>query len=289
MTAKKTGMYGNDAGILMSTILIAIILGIVEGITEFLPISSTGHLILVNQFLKLSENENFVNMFDIVIQLGAILSVVIYFRDRLIPHGKDAGHNKTVWDLWKKAVIGIIPMLMIGGLLGSKIKKFLFNPMVVAIALIVGGIILIVIENRQKIAKIADFSEFSYKTATWVGLIQCIAMVPGTSRSAATIIGAMLLGCSRIVAAEFSFFLAIPTMTVVTAHELMKSGKHLASQEWMILSIGFMTSFLSAWAVIALFMNYIRTKDFKLFAYYRIILGIIVFVYFALTGSEIQG
>jgi undecaprenyl-diphosphatase len=272
----------------MTIIVIAIILGIVEGITEFLPISSTGHLILVNQFLNLSENENFVNMFDIVIQLGAIWSVVIYFRDRLIPHGKDAGHNKGVWDLWKKAIIGVIPALIIGGILGSKIKKLLFNPTVVAIALIVGGIILIVIENHRKTARITSVSELSYQTAGLIGLIQCIAMIPGTSRSAATIIGAMLLGCSRIVAAEFSFFLAIPTMTAATAYELMKTGQSLASQEWMVLSIGFAVSFLSAWAVIAFFMNYIRNKDFKLFAYYRIILGIIVFVYFALTGSGIR-
>lgn len=274
---------------MMSTIVIAIILGIVEGITEFLPISSTGHLILVNQFLKLSENENFVNMFDIVIQLGAILSVVIYFRDRLFFHGNDSDHNKNVSDLWKKAVIGVIPALIIGGMLGSKIKKLLFNPTVVAITLVVGGIILIVIENHRKIAKIGSVSELSYRTAVLIGLIQCIAMIPGTSRSAATIIGAMLLGCSRIVAAEFSFFLAIPTMTAATAYELMKTGQGLASQEWMILGIGFAVSFLSAWAVIAFFMNYIRNKDFKLFAYYRIILGIIVFVYFALTGSNMRG
>ncbi len=271
----------------MTIFIIAIILGIVEGVTEFLPISSTGHLILVNQFLELSENKNFVNMFDVVIQLGAILSVVIYFRDRLFPKSKEDFKNTDCWELWKKAIAGVVPALIIGFLLASKIKKFLFNPTVVAIALIVGGILLIVIENRQKTAKIINISELSYQTAIQIGFIQCLAMIPGTSRSAATIIGAMLLGCSRIVAAEFSFFLAIPTMTAATAYELMKTGKNLASDEWMILGIGFITSFLTAWGVIAFFMSYIRNKDFKIFAYYRIILGMVVFVYFALTGSSI--
>ncbi|HZK86181.1 MAG TPA: undecaprenyl-diphosphate phosphatase [Desulfosporosinus sp.] len=265
----------------MNDFLSALILGIVEGITEFLPISSTGHLIIVNQFVGF--NEQFANMFNVVIQLGAILSVVVYFRKRLIPSGHNSiTTNHKIFDLWKKALVAVIPALVIGALVGDYIEERLFNTTVVALALIVGGIILLYIENRRPLNRIISVEHLTYKTALLIGLIQCLAMIPGTSRSAATIIGAMLLGASRVVAAEFSFFLAIPTMAAASGYTLLKSGTLLTSHEYLIVACGFIVSFFVAWLVIAGLMNYISKRDFKPFGYYRIVLGIIVLAYFAL-------
>jgi len=192
--------------------LVAVILGIVEGVTEFLPISSTGHLILVNRLAGFTGN--FANTFDVVIQLGAILSVVVYFWQRINPFSntKTNQEKSETWDLWKKTIVGIIPALLIGGAIGKVVEEKLFNPLIVALALLIGGIVLIIIENRDRVNNINSIKTLNYKTAFYIGLIQCLAMIPGTSRSAATIIGAMILGASRSVAAEFSFFLAIPTM-----------------------------------------------------------------------------
>lgn len=265
----------------MSNYLIAVILGIVEGITEFLPISSTGHLIIVNRLVGFTGN--FANMFDVIIQLGAILSVVVYFWGRINPFSSkktNQGKNET-WDLWKKTVVGVIPALIIGGTIGQLVEDALFNPLTVALALVIGGIIIIIIENRSQSNTINSISVLNYKTAFFIGLIQCLAMIPGTSRSAATIIGAMLLGASRSVAAEFSFFLAIPTMMAASAYSFLKADVNLSAVEWQILSIGFVVSFLVAWVVIAAFMNYIRKRDFKPFGYYRIIFGLAV-LYIAL-------
>jgi len=260
----------------MSNYLIAVILGIVEGVTEFLPISSTGHLILVNRLVGF--NGSFANMFDVIIQLGAILSVVVYFWLRINPFSsKKTNQEKSeTWDLWKKTVVGVIPALLIGGTIGKYVEDALFNPLTVAIALVIGGIIIIVIENRAQSNTIKSISALNYKTAFFIGLIQCLAMIPGTSRSAATIIGAMLLGASRSVAAEFSFFLAIPTMMAASAYSFLKANASLSTVEWQILIIGFVVSFLVAWVVIAAFMNYIKKKDFKPFGYYRIIFGFVV-------------
>lgn len=265
----------------MNDIIKAIILGIVEGATEFLPISSTGHLVLVNQYISFSEQ--FTKMFDIVIQLGAILSVVVFFRSKILPFNKDnAAEKNQIYDIWKKTIIGVIPALFIGALLKKHIEELLFNPLTVSIALVVGGIALIFLENLKKDHKIQTIAGLSYKTAFIIGLIQCLAMIPGTSRSAATIIGAMLLGCSRIVAVEFSFYLAIPTITAASAYSFLKAGMVLSSSEFMALAIGFIVSFLVAWIVIAGFMNFISKKDFKVFGYYRIILGGIVLLMFLL-------
>ncbi|HAG10036.1 MAG TPA: undecaprenyl-diphosphatase [Desulfotomaculum sp.] len=197
---------------MMSNMLVAVILGIVEGVTEFLPISSTGHLILVNRLAGFTGN--FANTFDVVIQLGAILSVVVYFWQRINPFSntKTNQEKSETWDLWKKTIVGIIPALLIGGAIGKVVEEKLFNPLIVALALLIGGIVLIIIENRDRVNNINSIKTLNYKTAFYIGLIQCLAMIPGTSRSAATIIGAMILGASRSVAAEFSFFLAIPTM-----------------------------------------------------------------------------
>jgi len=257
----------------MSDIVKAIILGIVEGITEFLPISSTGHLILVNQFIAF--NEQFTKMFDVVIQLGAILSVVVYFRKRLFAFVKvnDSYLQSQTADLWKKAIVGVLPALVIGAKFGKQIQSSLFNPLTVIGALIVGGIALILLENRKQKEKISAIAMLDYKTVLLIGLIQCLAMIPGTSRSAATIIGAMLLGCSRLVAAEFSFFLAIPTLFAASVYSLIKTGFTMTLDEEIALAVGFVVSFFVALLVIAGFMKFISRHDFKPFGYYRIILG----------------
>lgn len=265
----------------MELFVIAIIMGIIEGITEFLPISSTGHLIVVEHFLKLPEGFDVV--FSIVIQLGATLAVILYFRDKLFhfgPHSTPEERDKAL-DTWKKTIIGVLPAILIGGTVGSKIDDLLFNPYVVAVALIVGGILLVIIEMHQRPGNIKSIASMTYTTAFQIGIIQCLAMIPGTSRSASTIIGAMLLGCSRVVAAEYSFFLAIPTMLAASAYVLLFGGVTLSGTRWGLLAAGFMTAFLVAWVAIAFMMNYIKKKDFQLFGYYRIGLGIVVLAYFA--------
>lgn len=270
----------------MDSILKAIIMGIVEGFTEFLPISSTGHLILVNHFLHLPAD--FAVLFNILIQLGAILSVVVYFRKELIPwaFNKTPAQRQAVWDVWKKTLVGVTPALLIGALIGEFIEKILFVPSVVAGALFFGGIFLVLIERRKNSDKIQNMAALSYKTAFVIGLIQCLAMIPGISRSAATIIGGMLLGCSRTIAAEFSFFLAIPTMIAAAGYQLIKNWDNTSAGEWGVLLIGCVTSFFAAWAAIAFLMNYIRKNDFKIFGYYRIVLGIIVLAYFTFVAAS---
>jgi undecaprenyl-diphosphatase len=269
----------------MNEIIKSVLLGVVEGITEFLPISSTGHLIIINRFVDFTGP--FAALFDVVIQLGAILSVVVYFWKRLLPFGRHLSDDrkKEILDIWKKAIVGVIPALFLGAIFGGMIKKYLFNPITVAIALVIGGILLIYLEGRKREAVITSIASMGYRTALLIGLMQCLAMVPGTSRSAATIIGAMFLGASRVVAAEFSFFLAIPTMCAASAYSLMKAGRMLTGQEWLVLAVGFAVSFIVALAVIAAFMKFISTRDFKPFGYYRIVLGAIVLVYFLLIAG----
>lgn len=264
----------------MNDILKVIILGIVEGLTEFLPVSSTGHLIIVNDFVNFTGA--FANMFNIVIQLGAILAVVIYFRNKLFPFGDKKTYSEKIeiWDTWKKTIVGVTPALVIGGLFGSDIEKYLFNPVTVAIALFVGGIGLIILEKRKPLNKIDSIAALSYRTAFLIGLVQCLAMVPGTSRSAATIIGAMLMGTSRVVAVEYSFFLAIPTLFAASVYSLFLTAPALTSAQVQLLAIGFIVSFLVAWLVIAEFLEYSKKYDFKPFGYYRILLGVTVLVYF---------
>ncbi len=256
----------------------AIVLGIVEGITEFLPISSTGHLILVNEWLRFSAS--FTKLFDVFIQLGAMLAVVFYFSSRLLPFGKNIFQKKEIYSIWKKVIIAVFPAIIFGALLGDFIQSTLFNPVTVAIALMFGGLLLLVIEDYRHRAPIGSVQSLSYRTAFFIGCFQCLAMIPGTSRSAATIIGAMLLGASRQVAVEFSFFLAIPTLGAATVYSLVKHGVLMTMQEKLILLTGFWVSFFVAWVVIAGFMAYISKRDFKGFAYYRILLGLAVLVYF---------
>jgi undecaprenyl-diphosphatase len=264
----------------MSDFLTAAVLGVVEGVTEFLPVSSTGHLILVNQWLGFEGS--FEKMFDVVIQLGAILAVVVYFWNRLWPFGthKPLDRKIQAWVLWMKALAGVLPALVIGALFGDYIKERLFNPHVVAAALVVWGAAIILIENMKKKSSVESIERLSYLTALLIGLVQCLAMVPGTSRSAATIIGAMLFGCSRVVAAEFSFFLAIPTMVAASGYSFMKYSSKMTAHDYGVLAVGFFVSFIVALGVVSVFMKFIQKHDFVPFGIYRIILGAGVIVYF---------
>jgi undecaprenyl-diphosphatase len=264
----------------MLDIIKSIILGIVEGITEFLPISSTGHLILVNQWI--SFGEPFTTMFDIVIQLGAILAVVVYFWRRLWPFGEDPAQTKAATGIWFKAIIGVLPAIVLGVLLGKTIEEKLFNPWVVASALLAGGVILIYIEKFCPKHHFASVNEMPVRTAFYIGIIQCLSMIPGTSRAAATIIGAMLLGLSRTAAVEFSFFLAIPTMIAASGYSLLKHASAMTANEMIVLATGFIAAFATALFVIRFFMSYIQRRDLKPFGYYRIALGTIIFAFFLL-------
>ncbi|HNT28526.1 MAG TPA: undecaprenyl-diphosphate phosphatase [bacterium] len=263
----------------MRDIIVAAILGVIEGITEFLPVSSTGHLILANELFTFRDPV-FAAMFDIVIQSGAILSVLLYFRQRLVPIG-DPAHRTRVLMLWRAAIVGVIPALVLGAALGDLIEEHLFNPFVVAGSLLVGGIAILIVERRASPDGIATAEDIPLKIAFLIGLIQCLAMVPGVSRSAATIIGAMLLGASRIAAAEFSFFLAIPTLLAATAYSLLKHSALVTGEQATALAVGFSVSFLTAYAVIALFMRWISTRTFAPFGWYRIALAAAVVAYFA--------
>ena len=268
----------------MLDIIRVLILSIVEGVTEFLPVSSTGHLILVNVFVSLSP-QSFSNSFNVIIQLGAILSVVVIYFEKLNPFSskKTDNQKKNTINLWLKVIVGVIPAGVLGFLFDDYIDKYLFGPVTVTIALFVWGLIIIWIENKNKKISIDSVYKITFKTAFIIGLIQCLAMIPGTSRSAATIIGAMLLGCSRGAAAEFSFFLAIPTMfgaTLLKLAKMLLSGTAFTSWQWLLLGLGCVFSFIVALFVIKLFLSYVKKHDFKVFGYYRIALGIIVLLYF---------
>ena len=275
-----------------------IILGIVEGITEWLPISSTGHLILVEQFLKFKEvSPEFLGMFQVVIQFGAILAVVMLYFKNIWPFTKDKNKaikekgilsyfNKDIMMLWGKILVGCIPAAIIGLLFDEVFEELFYNPICIAIALIVFGIAFIVIENWKKKSKRKtkdENSEITYKDALIIGIFQLLAAIfPGTSRSGATIIGGLLIGLSRPNAAEFTFYLAIPTMLGASLLKLVKFGFVFSSIEIIVLLVGMLVSFLVSIAVIKFLMGYIKKHDFKVFGYYRIILGIIVLGYFLL-------
>lgn len=264
----------------MFEIFTALILGIVEGVAEFLPISSTGHLILVNQFFAF--DPAFTALFDVVIQLGAVLAAVFYFREQLFPFIKEGNQTKESLILWSKAFLGFFPTLVLGALFGSAIQEKLFSPIVVATTLLVGGLVIVLVERRKHEHKIRSLRTIPYSTAFLIGCCQCLALIPGTSRSAATIIGALLLGTSRAVAIEFSFLVAIPTVVAASAYSLLKHATPIDLHGFALLSIGFFTSFLVAIWVIKVLMQYIHKKDFTVFGYYRIILAILIFSYFLL-------
>lgn len=267
----------------MLEIFRAIILGIVQGITEWLPVSSTGHLILVEQFVKFDFSKVFVSTFMVVIQLGSILAVLTLYFKKLNPldSSKTEKEKKDTINLWIKVIIAVIPSGILGLLFDDQIDALFFNPTTVSITLIVYGVIMIVLENRNKKPKVNDFSQLTYKLAFGIGVFQCLALIPGTSRSGATIIGAVLLGASRYIAAEFSFFLAIPTMFGASALKLLKTGTGFTGFEWSVIAVGFITAFIVSVFAIKFLMDYIKKHDFKAFGYYRIVLGIIVITYFS--------
>lgn len=272
----------------MIDILKAIVFGIVEGITEWLPISSTGHLILLKQLMPLKVSESFWNMFEVVIQLGAILAVVLIFWHKIFPFRKERGRWHTdmrIINLWIKIIVACIPAAIIGLLFDDKINALFYNPTSVSIALIVFGVLFIVIENRNRRMRprVTKLGQLTYQTAIIIGLFQVLAAVfPGTSRSGATIIGALLIGVSRTVAAEFTFFLAIPVMFGASLLKLVKFGFHFSGLEIGILVVGMVSAFIVSVIVIRFLMGYIKKHDFKVFGWYRIVLGIIVLLYFRL-------
>ena len=267
-------------------LLKAVFLGIVEGITEWLPISSTGHLILVNEFLNLRQSKDFIDMFNIVIQLGAILAVMVIYFKRLNPFqpGKTAREVQLTWQLWLKVVIACIPSAFFGLLLDDWMEAHLSNFFVVAIMLVVYGIAFIWIEdrNRRVEPKVTDLARMSYKTAIYIGLFQVLSIIPGTSRSGATILGGIIVGTSRSVAADFTFFLGIPTMFGYSGLKAVKyfiDGNTLTGGQVAILLVASVTAFVVSLFVIRFLMNYIKKHDFTVFGKYRIVLGIIVLLY----------
>ena len=275
----------------MIEILKAILFGIVEGITEWLPISSTGHLILLDEFVKLDVSKEFKSMFDVVIQLGAILAVVVLFFHKLNPFSpqKDRAQKKRTWDLWFKVVAAVIPSAVIGLLLDDWMDEHLYNYNVVAITLILYGVAFIYVErrNRGKAPAIKRTAEIDYRTAILIGCFQCLSLIPGTSRSGSTILGGILLGVSRSAASEFSFFLAIPTMLGASALKLVKyllEGLIPTGMEIGVLLTGCVVSFLVSLFVIRSLMEYVRKHNFSAFGVYRIVLGALVLLYFAVKS-----
>ena len=277
---------------LIIEIVKSIVYGIIEGITEWLPISSTGHLILFEElFWKSSNNPDFFELFRVVIQLGAILAVIFFYFHKLNPFSpkKDFAAKKSTWEMWFKVIIACLPAAIVGLPFDDLLDKYFYNFPTVAIMLIVYGIIFIVIESvKRKEPRINDISGLSYKTALLIGAFQLLALIPGTSRSGVTIIGAMLLGCSRTVAAEFSFFLAIPVMFGASLLKCAKYGLDvmqgeaamMTTTEIAVLLVGMVFAFVTSMLAIKFLVGYVRKRDFKPFGYYRVILGIILILYY---------
>ena len=271
----------------MIEIIKAILFGIVEGITEWLPISSTGHMILLNDLIKLNVTDEFYSMFEVVIQLGAILAVVLIYFKEIFPwgFGKNKNDTKKTLNLWGKILVACIPAAVLGLLLDDWLDEHLYNSVVVALALIIYGIIFIIIE-RKKVGtrKTKSIDDISYKQAFQVGMFQLLSLVPGTSRSGSTIIGGLLVGLDRKVAATFTFFLAIPVMVGASLLKILKyflkTGTVFTSLEWSILIVGCIVAFIVSILVIKFLMNYIKKHDFQVFGWYRIVLGILVLIYF---------
>lgn len=271
-------------------LLKAVLFGIVEGITEWLPISSTGHMILLDQLVKLKVSEEFYEMFQVVIQLGAILAVVLLFFHKLNPFSpkKSPKARNQTWQLWFKVVAAVIPSAVLGLLLDDWMEAHLYNYVVVAIALIVYGVAFLYLEqgNGRIAPRIKSVHAIDYKTALLIGAFQCLSLIPGTSRSGSTILGAILLGVGRSAGAEFSFFLAIPTMVGASGLKLVKflaSGVSVTGVEIGVLLIGCLVSFLVSFLVIKALMDYVRNHSFRVFGIYRIALGIVVLIYFLFT------
>lgn len=264
-----------------------IILGIVEGITEWLPISSTGHLILADEFIQLNMSDAFMEMFNVVIQLGAIMAVVILYFHKLNPFSpkKSRREKGETMVLWSKVLLAVFPAAVIGIPLNDWLDEHFYNPPVVAATLIIYGVLFIIIENRNKRRRrrtMNDLERLSYPMAVGIGVFQVLSLIPGTSRSGATILGGILLGCSRTVAAEFSFFLGIPVMFGASLLKIIKFGFNFTGAEAVVLITGMLVSFLVSIVAIKFLLGYIKNNDFKAFGVYRIVLGILVIAYFAL-------
>lgn len=277
----------------MFDIIKSIILGVIEGITEWLPISSTGHLIIADEFIKLGADKDFKDMFNVVIQLGAILAVVVIYWTKMWPFtlNKERGYNyitkggglikKDVMDMWFKVIVAILPAAIIGIPLDDFFEEKFHNYIVVSIALIVYGLLFIIIEkkNKNSNAKIGSIAQISYKTALYIGLFQALSLIPGTSRSGSTILGAIIIGVSRVAAAEFSFYMAVPVMFGASFIKLLKFGLDFSSNELIILIVGMFTAFIVSIFAIKFLMGYIKKRDFAAFGYYRIVLGIILILF----------
>ena len=272
----------------MLDILKAIIFGIVEGITEWLPISSTGHLILMEELLKMSQGDEFFEMFQVVIQLGAILAVIVIYFHKLNPFSpkKTQKQKMLTWQIWIKVVIGCVPAGVIGLLFNKQIDKLLYHWYVVAIMLIVYGILFIIVENYQKYKtpQVTKFSQLTIPMILIIGVFQMLALIPGTSRSGATIVGALMIGVSRSLAAEYTFFLAIPVMFGASFVKLLDFGFNFTAMQVAVLLVGMIVSFAVSIVAIKFLMSYIRKNDFKVFGYYRIVLGVIVFLFFGIQA-----
>ncbi|MCQ4725168.1 undecaprenyl-diphosphate phosphatase [Anaerotignum faecicola] len=277
----------------MLEFLKAVLFGIVEGITEWLPISSTGHMILLDQFVKLEASAEFLEMFLVVIQLGAILAVVLIFWKKLFPFKKYKGKvmiKKDTFIMWCKIAVACVPAAAVGILFDEKLNELFYNYQTVAVSLIVFGVLFIVIENRNKNIKpkITRIKDITLQTAVMIGIFQLIAAVfPGTSRSGATIIGALMIGVSRTVAAEFTFFLAVPVMFGASILKIAGFGFNFTGEEMMVLLTGMSVAFIVSVIVIKFLMGYIKKHDFKVFGWYRIVLGVIVLAYFIFTKNSV--
>lgn len=264
-------------------IIKSVILGVVQGITEYLPISSTGHMILVNEFLHLNFDSDFVNTFFVVIQLGSIMAVVVLYFKKLWPFDfkhTTSSERKKVWILWSKVLVGCIPAGVVGILFDDFIDAYLYKPMVIALALIIYGIIFIIVESCHITQSMNTLEDIDYITAANIGLFQMLALIPGTSRSGSTVIGGRILGVSKEAVSEFSFFMAVPVMAGATMLKLLKCGFGFNVIQWVVLLIGTLVAFVVSVISIRFLMNYIKKHDFKAFGVYRIVLGILVIVYF---------
>ena len=269
-------------------ILKVVFLGIVEGITEWLPISSTGHMILVEEFIQLTASDAFKEMFFVVIQLGAIMEVVILYFNKLNPFSprKSLREKKETMSIWYKVIVGVIPAGVMGFLFDDWLNEHFYNYITVAFTLVLYGVLFIVVENRNKKKRpeVNNFKQLTYRTAFLIGIFQVLALIPGTSRSGATIIGAIILGTSRHIAAEYSFFLSIPVMFGASALKLYKFGLNFTGTELSLLIVGMVVAFLVSLVAIRFLLRYIKNNDFKAFGWYRIVLGILVLGYFAIFG-----
>ena len=264
----------------------SLILGIVEGITEWLPISSTGHMILVNEFMKTGDGFFGSQIYLYVIQLGAILAIATLYFKKLNPFSpsKTKEEKRATWDMWFKVIAACIPAAVIG-LLFNDYMDAISTPAVVSATLIIYGIAFILIERRNKKASITDMNQMTYKTALLIGLFQVLSIIPGTSRSGSTILGAILIGCSRELAAEFSFFLAIPVMFGVSFLKIVTNDYAMTVNEWGLLIVGMLVAYIVSMMAVKFLVNYVRRHDFKVFGYYRIILGAIVLIYSLISGT----